>query len=82
VPTVSEGGDNKAREIEASGCVVLACRACKERTPLLGATGDWYGKGRTTFVCAGCGREMTLADRGVGEGALDDDAAGLAPGPR
>src|SRR5215210_4679333 len=81
VPNVSEGGD-KAREIEASGCVLLACRSCKERTLLLGATGDWYGMGRTSFVCAGCGREMTLADRGVGEGAPEEDAAGLPPGPR
>jgi len=79
VPIVSDGGGDKVREIEASGCIVLACRSCKERTLLLGATHDWYRKGRTTFVCGGCGREMTLADR-VGEVALED-AAGLAPGP-
>jgi len=69
------------REIEASGCIVLACRSCKERTALLGATHDWYRKGRTTFVCGGCGRGMTLADRVVGEVA-PEDAAGLTPGPR
>jgi hypothetical protein len=80
VPIVFEGGD-KAREIEASGCVLLACRACKERTLLLGATHDCYRKGRTTFVCAGCGSEITLADRGVGAVALED-GAGPAPGPR
>jgi hypothetical protein len=79
VPIVFEGGD-KVREIEASGCIFLACRACKERTLLLGATHDWYRKGRTTFVCGGCGSEITLADR-VGAVALEDEA-GLAPGPR
>ncbi len=67
------------REIEASGCTVLACRSCGERTVLLGETGDWYREGRPTFACGGCGRELTLAHR-VGEVHLD--TAGLAPGPR
>ena len=78
MPIVSEGGD-KVKEIEASGCVVLACRSCAERTVLLGGMDDWYREGRSTFACGGCGQEMTLADR-VGEVHLD--TAGLVPGPR
>lgn len=77
VAIVTEGG--RLREIEASGCAILACRSCGERTVLLGASADWYGEGRSTFACGSCGREMTLADR-VGEVHLD--TAGLSPGPR
>lgn len=67
------------REIEASGCAVLACRSCQERTVLLGNAGDWYRDERSTFTCGGCGRELTLADR-LGEVHLD--TVGLSPGSR
>jgi hypothetical protein len=66
------------REIEASGCVVLACGSCEERTVLLGSTDDWHQEGRESFECGGCGRELTLADR-VEE--VHPDKTGLVPGP-
>ncbi len=79
---VQWGGDKKKmmREIETSGCVVLACRSCGERTVLIGRASDWYREGRVAFACGGggCERNLTLADR-VGQVHLD--MAGLAPGP-
>lgn len=79
MPVVLEGGDEDLREIEASGCFLLSCRSCGERTDLLGSTHDWYREERASISCGGCGRELTLADR-VGEVILD--TAGLAPDPR
>ena len=58
------------KEVEASGRVVLACRSCGERTILLGRPGDWYRQGGVRLECE-CGREVTLADRIVGEVNLD-----------
>ena len=66
------------REIEASGCVVLACGSCEKRTILLGSTDDWHTEGHESFECGGCGRELTLADR-VEEVRPDD--AELVPVP-
>ena len=76
MPVVPEGGEKNLREIEASGCLLLACRSCGERHALLGSTDDWYRQGRTAFSCGGCRRNLTLADR-VGEVRLD--TAGLTP---
>lgn len=76
----NRGKVDKVRKIETSGCFVLACRGCQERTVLLGATDDWHAEGGASFECGGCGRHMTLANR-VGEVYLED-AAGLAPSPR
>lgn len=73
-----EQGGIELREIEASGCVVLACRSCEERMVLLGGADDWHREGRETFECGGCGRELALAEREV---EARSDAAGLAPGP-
>ncbi len=42
--------------------VVLECRACGERTVLGGPEEVWLS-GPTDFVCGGCGRDLTLADR-------------------
>lgn len=67
------------REIEASGCVVLKCRSCEERTVLLGGADDWHREGRATFSCGGCGSEVTLADRVV---EIRPETAGMAPDPR
>ena len=59
------------REVEVSGRVVLSCRACGERTILLGRPGDWHRQGRESFGCE-CGREVTLAaDRVFGKVNLD-----------
>ena len=65
------------REIEASGCAILACRSCGERMVLLGSTDDWYREGYKGFGCGGCGSEMTLADRVVG---IRPETAGMASG--
>ena len=58
------------KEVEASGRVVLACPGCGERVVLLGRPGDWYRQGGVRLGCE-CGREVTLADRIVGEINLD-----------
>ena len=58
------------REVRVSGRVVLSCRACGERTVLLGRPGDWLRQGGVRFRCE-YGPEVTLADRVAGEGNLD-----------
>jgi hypothetical protein len=78
-PCAHRAEGKKVREIEASGCAVLACHSCGEWMVLLGGAGDWYREGRSTFACGGCGRELTLANR-VGEVRLD--TTDLYPSPR
>ena len=52
----------KVAEVESSGRIVLGC-GCGERIVLFGREEDWRGEGRLTFLCAGCGGEVGLAER-------------------
>ena len=64
----------KVAEVESSGRIVLGC-GCGERIVLLGREEDWRGEGRLTFVCAGCGGEVGLAER-AGEAQEEGDFIG------
>ena len=64
----------KVAEVEPLGHIVLGC-ACGERIVLFGREEDWRGEGRLTFVCAGCGGEVGLAER-AGEVQEEGDFIG------
>jgi hypothetical protein len=62
----------KVAEVEPSGRIVLGCE-CGERIVLFGREEDWRGEGRLSFLCAGCGGEVGLAERAEkkeGEGGV------------
>jgi hypothetical protein len=58
---------------ELRGPLALACRRCGEIIVFLGRERDWFESGADgrprSFVCSGCGGQLTLADRVVGAGA-------------
>lgn len=56
--------------------ILLKCR-CGELLVLLGREEDWYMEGRAVFECGGCGGKLTLADRIVEEGFVDEEARGV-----
>ena len=62
-------------EVEPSGLIVLGCGGCGERIVLFGREEDWRGEGRLTFLCAGCGGEVGLAER-AGEAQEEGDFIG------
>jgi hypothetical protein len=60
-------------KVKVSGRLALACSGCGELILFLGRERDWYepapdGRPRS-FLCGGCGEQLTLANRVVGAGA-------------
>jgi hypothetical protein len=51
------------RRIATSGQIVLKCSGCGEHVILLGHEDDWSSEHRHAFVCRGCTKTVTLADR-------------------
>ena len=60
-------------KVKVSGRLALACGGCGELILFLGRERDWYGPGAEgrprSFLCGGCGQQLTLANRVVGAGA-------------
>lgn len=55
--------------VEVSGRLALACGGCGEIILFLGRERDWYEPGADgrprSFLCSGCGQQLTLANRVV-----------------
>ena len=59
----------KTTKVKASGRLALACGGCGELILFLGRERDWYevdDGGPRSFSCAGCGTQLTLANRVIG----------------
>ncbi len=56
-------------KVEVGERLALACGGCGEIILFLGRERDWYERGAdgrpTSFLCSGCGQQLTLADRVV-----------------
>ena len=56
-------------KVEVSGRLALACGGCGELILFLGRQRDWYEPGADgrlrSFLCGGCGVELTLANQTV-----------------
>ena len=56
-------------KLEICGRLALACGGCGEIILFLGRERDWYEPGadgrRRSFMCSGCGAQLTLANRVV-----------------
>jgi hypothetical protein len=60
-------------KVEVSGRLALACGGCGEIILFVGLERDWYEPGSDgrprSFLCSGCGAQLTLANRVVGASA-------------
>ena len=65
----SEGKALDMTKLEICGRLALACGGCGEIILFLGRERDWYEPGadgrRRSFMCSGCGAQLTLANRVV-----------------
>jgi hypothetical protein len=56
-------------KVKVSGRLALACGGCGEIILFLGRERDWYEPGSDgrpkSFLCSGCGQQLTLANRVV-----------------
>jgi hypothetical protein len=56
-------------KVEVCGRLALACGGCGEIILFLGRERDWYEPGADgcprSFMCSGCGAQLTLANRVV-----------------